>query len=82
MTIGESPQSGRTPMSSEKPEIIPPFAPRRRGRPFREGERRDEGPGSREQRRRSLPRPLLKGEEVELVRKAVELGKAGDVLKC
>jgi hypothetical protein len=70
-------------MSVEKPGQNPPPNPnphlhsRARGRPFEKGNggRR---PGSRN-RATVVAEALLKGEEVELVRKAIELAKAGDV---
>lgn len=69
-------QSGRTLMSSEKPEIISPFAPRRRGRPFQKGNS-GRRPGSRN-KTTLVAEALLRNEEMELVRKAIELAKAGD----
>jgi hypothetical protein len=63
-------------MSSEKLEI-PPLAPRRRGRPFQKGNA-GRTPGSRN-RTTVVAEALLKDEENELVRKAIELAKAGDV---
>src|SRR5437899_4552299 len=69
-------------MSEEKPDPNARLAPnprphsRVRGRPFEKGNggRR---PGSRN-RTTLVAEALLKGEEVELVRKAIELAKAGD----
>jgi hypothetical protein len=69
-------------MSVAKPEPMGRSAPNpqsnspARGRPFEKGNggRR---PGSRN-RTTLVAEALLKGEEVELVRKAIELAKAGD----
>src|SRR5262245_47245559 len=62
-------------MSSKKLHI-PPLAPRRRGRPFQKG-----NPGRRlgsRNRTTVVAEALLRDEEIELVRKAIELAKAGD----
>jgi len=64
-------------MSSEKLEIMPPIAPRRRGRPFQKGNA-GRRPGSRN-RTTVVAEALLRDEEMELVRKAIEVAKAGDV---
>lgn len=69
-------------MSVDKPELNrrsdsnPQPLPRARGRPFAKGNggRR---PGSKN-RTTLVAEALLRGEEVELVRKAIELAKAGD----
>jgi hypothetical protein len=62
-------------MSSEKLEI-PPLAPRRRGRPFQKGNA-GRRLGSRN-RTTVVAEALLRNEEIELVRKAIEMAKAGD----
>jgi hypothetical protein len=62
-------------MSSEKLEIAP-LAPRRRGRPFQKGNA-GRRLGSRN-RTTVVAEALLRDEEIELVRKAIELAKAGD----
>jgi len=65
-------------MSSDKPDrpSDPNSRPRARGRPFAKGNggRR---PGSKN-RTTLVAEALLRGEEVELVQKAIELAKAGD----
>ena len=63
-------------MSSEKSEIMPPIAPRRRGRPFQKGNA-GRRLGSRN-RTTVVAEALLRNEELELVRKAIEMAKAGD----
>jgi hypothetical protein len=60
---------------SPTPNPHPHFRPR--GRPFDKGNG-GRKPGSRN-RTTVVAEALLKGEEVELVRKAIELAKAGDV---
>jgi len=65
-----------TPMSSNKSEIMPPLAPRRRGRPFQKGNA-GRRLGSRN-RTTVVAEALLRNEEIELVRKAIEMAKAGD----
>jgi hypothetical protein len=62
-------------MSVEGPNPQP--HPRLRGRPFAKGNG-GRKPGSRN-RTTMVAEALLKGEEVELVRKAIALAKAGDV---
>jgi hypothetical protein len=62
-------------MSSKKLEV-PPLAPRRRGRPFQKGNA-GRRPGSRN-RTTVVAEALLRNEEMELVRKAIEMAKAGD----
>jgi hypothetical protein len=61
-------------MSSKKSEIMPPLAPR--GRPFQKGSA-GRRLGSRN-RTTVVAEALLRNEEIELVRKAIELAKAGD----
>jgi hypothetical protein len=63
-------------MSSKKSEIMPPLAPRRRGRPFQKGNA-GRRLGSRN-RTTVVAEALLRDEEIELVRKAIEMAKAGD----
>jgi hypothetical protein len=63
-------------MSSDKSEILPPLAPRRRGRPFEKGNS-GRRLGSRN-RTTVVAEALLRNEEIELVRKAIEMAKAGD----
>src|SRR6185369_2967064 len=63
-------------MSSKKSEIMPPLAPRRRGRPFQKGNA-GRRLGSRN-RTTVVAEALLRNEELELVRKAIEMAKAGD----
>ena len=63
-------------MSSKKSEIMPPLAPRRRGRPFQKGNA-GRRLGSRN-RTTVVAEALLRDEEMELVRKAIEMAKAGD----
>ncbi len=63
-------------MSSKKSEITPPLAPRRRGRPFQKGNA-GRRLGSRN-RTTVVAEALLRDEEIELVRKAIEMAKAGD----
>src|SRR6476619_1216211 len=63
-------------MSSKKSEIMPPLAPRRRGRPFQKGNA-GRRLGSRN-RTTVVAEALLRDEAVELVRKAIEMAKAGD----
>jgi hypothetical protein len=70
-------------MSLEKPgQNLPPnpnphLHPRARGRPFEKGNG-GRKPGSKN-RTTLVADALLRGEEVELVRKAIELAKAGDI---
>jgi hypothetical protein len=63
-------------MSSKKSEIMPPLAPHRRGRPFQKGNA-GRRLGSRN-RTTVVAEALLRDEEIELVRKAIEMAKAGD----
>jgi len=62
-------------MSIEQPDSLPHS--RARGRPFEKGNG-GRKPGSKN-RTTLVAEALLKGEEVALVRKAIELAKAGDV---
>ena len=55
---------------------MPPLAPRRRGRPFQKGNA-GRRLGSRN-RTTVVAEALLRDEEMELVRKAIEMAKAGD----
>ena len=55
---------------------MPPLAPRRRGRPFQKGNA-GRRLGSRN-RTTVVAEALLRDEEIELVRKAIEMAKAGD----
>jgi hypothetical protein len=63
-------------MSSKKSEIMPPLAPRPRGRPFQKGNA-GRRPGSRN-KTTVVAEALLRDEEIELVRTAIEMAKAGD----
>jgi hypothetical protein len=63
-------------MSSKKSEIMPPLAPHPRGRPFQKGNA-GRNLGSRN-KTTVVAEALLRDEEIELVRKAIELAKAGD----
>jgi hypothetical protein len=60
------------------PETIDAPAPRRRGRPFAEGNS-GRKPGSQNRTTR-VAAALLEDEAAELVRTAIDLGKAGDVM--